>query len=192
MKFLLVIDHPNQNSFNSQVMHNFVEGIQIKKHSFEICDLEKDQFDPIMTIKDLEKYAAGGFTNEKIKTYQRQILSADHLVFFFPIWWVAPPARLKGWFDKVLLPKFAFSEGQIPAPLLRHIQKTIIFTTTGVGDEAFQTEFGRAFIEVIGKGILQFCGIQDVEWFNCGDVGFMSREKHTEWLAFVRSYAEKL
>jgi NAD(P)H dehydrogenase (quinone) len=191
MNFLLVIDHPNQNSFNYQVMHHFIKGIQANQHTFDICDLEKDQFNPVMSIKDLEKYAAGGFTDENIESYQRQIMSADYLVFFFPVWWIAPPARLKGWMDKVLLPNFAFTEGQIPQPLLSHIQKAIFFTTTGVSDDVFQKEFGSAFRLVFDKGVFQFCGIQDMEWFNCGDVGFASRQKHTEWLTFVQSFAEK-
>jgi NAD(P)H dehydrogenase (quinone) len=192
VNFHIVIDHPNQNSFNYQVMHHFIKGIELNRHTYDLCDLEKDQFNPVMTIKDLGKYGMGGFTDKKIKDYQQQIMSADFLIFFFPIWWIAPPARLKGWIDKVLLPKFAFTEGQIPQPLLMHIQKAIFFTTTGVGDDVFQMEYGSAFRSIFGKGILQFCGVQDVEWFNCGDVGFKSKEKHAEWLTFVQSFAEKM
>ncbi len=102
------------------------------------------------------------------------------------------PARLKGWLDKVLLPNFAFTNDQIPQPLLTHIQKVFLFTTSGVSDDVFQKEYGSGFRSVICKGIFQFCGIQDVEWFNFGDTGFANKAKHTEWLAFVKSYAEKL
>jgi NAD(P)H dehydrogenase (quinone) len=36
------------------------------------------------------------------------IEGCDHLVLVFPLWWGAEPARLKGFWDRVLLPRRAF------------------------------------------------------------------------------------
>lgn len=37
-----------------------------------------------------------------------QIEACDHLVLAFPLWWGAEPARLKGFWDRILLPRRAF------------------------------------------------------------------------------------
>jgi NAD(P)H dehydrogenase (quinone) len=39
---------------------------------------------------------------------QQQILQAEHLVFVYPNWWATFPALLKGFFDRVFIPNFAF------------------------------------------------------------------------------------
>lgn len=43
-----------------------------------------------------------------IRAEQQKIAWADTLVFHFPLWWLGPPAILKGWFDRVLVQGFAF------------------------------------------------------------------------------------
>ena len=39
---------------------------------------------------------------------QEAIAQADHLVFSFPVWWGGLPAKMKGFFDRVFLPGFAY------------------------------------------------------------------------------------
>ena len=40
------------------------------------------------------------------------ILLADHLVIAFPLWWGGEPARMKGFWDRLLLPGRAFNPGE--------------------------------------------------------------------------------
>ncbi|MBU3029868.1 NAD(P)H-dependent oxidoreductase [Paracoccus marinaquae] len=37
-----------------------------------------------------------------------EIEACDHLVLAFPLWWGAEPARMKGFWDRILLPRRAF------------------------------------------------------------------------------------
>ena len=49
------------------------------------------------------------------------ITAAHHVAWFFPCWWNAPPALVKGFIDRVFTPGFAFrytAESALPQKLL--------------------------------------------------------------------------
>lgn len=192
MKIHLIIDHPDTNSFNHAIMHAFIEGIDKKIHQIDILDLNADQFNPVMSKDDLQRYNQGISSDPQIKEYQARLLNADLLVLFFPIWWMVMPATMKGWMDKVLLPGFAFSKGANPKPLLTNIQGATIFTTTAVADETHRAEFNNALEWVLCKGTLNFIGIHNTKWFNFGEAGIAAPEKHKVWLETVKNYAASL
>ena len=163
MHFHIIIDHPWDKSFNHAVLTAFCEGLDKHSHTYDVLDLNKEKFNPIISEDELAVYSSGGYLDPKIKQYQDYLKDADHLVLVFPIWWNVMPARLKGWMDKVLLPGFAFTTDQVPSPLLGHIKQASIFTTTGSPDEYHRKEYNNALEWVLGKGTLKFCGIKQVE-----------------------------
>ena len=192
MKFHIIIDHPWSGSFNYAIMHSFIEGIKGKRNDFDVLDLNKENFNPIMSVEELAAYPQGKSFDPRIKEYQERLIKCDHLVMIFPVWWMIMPARLKGWLDKVLLPGFAFTTDQEPKPLLNHISGATILTTTGVPDDFHRKEFNNALEWVLCKGTLGFVGIKEIEWLNFGDTGYTSQAKHKEWLEFVKEYSRKL
>src|SRR5690606_11089376 len=119
-----------------------------------------------------------GVVDPKVLEYQQRLKDAEYLALFFPIWWMAMPARMKGWLDKVLLPGFAFTVGQYPQPLLTHIKAATVFTTTAVADEFHRREFHNALEGVLCEGTLSLIGIQNVQWLNFGEAGFASQDPH--------------
>ena len=192
MNIHVIIDHPYVKSFNYAVLNAFRNGINDKKHTIDILDLNADQFNPIMSPNELQGYTKGLTIDPKVEEYQSRLLRSEHLVMVFPIWWMVMPSRLKGWMDKILLPGFAFTEDENPQPLLTHIHSATIFTTTAVPDKTHRSEFNNALHWVLCKGTLSFVGIQDIKWFNFGETGVATKEKHDEWLKFVKDFAAKL
>ena len=189
MHFHIIIDHPWDQSFNHTVLTAFTEGLAKNLHTFDVLDLNKEGFNPIISEEELAIYSSGGILDPKVKEYQKRLLAAQQLVLIFPIWWNVMPARLKGWMDKVLLPGFAFTTDQVPAPLLNHIQQASIFTTTGTPDKYHREEYNNALEGVLCKGTLEFCGVQQVNWYNFGETGFAPRKKHEDWIEFVLDYS---
>ena len=58
------------------------------------------RFDP---LKAQEDAAAAGRIPTDVAAEVEKLRAADRIVFHFPLWWFAPPAMLKGWFERVLL-----------------------------------------------------------------------------------------
>jgi len=54
--FLQFLCHPNPNSFSHSVAKRFVEGAQSVGHSIEFADLYAEDFDPILTERDLQQF----------------------------------------------------------------------------------------------------------------------------------------
>lgn len=191
MDFLIVIDHPWQGSFNYAVLDSFQKGLDQAAHNINVMDLNKDDFNPVFSEAELARYGEGVVLDPLVKDYQGQIARADYLVLIFPIWWNVMPARMKGWLDKVFTPGFAFTTGQVPEPLLGHIQGASVLTTTGVPDEQHREKYHNALYWVLCKGVLEFCGISPVKWLNFGETGFAPRAEHAGWLDDVRTYASR-
>lgn len=49
-----------------------------------------------------------GTAAEDVREEQEKPARADTVIVQFPLWWLGPPAILKGWFDRVLVQGFAF------------------------------------------------------------------------------------
>lgn len=52
-------------------------------------------------------YATGQQTQD-VEEEQRKLISADAVIFHFPLWWFGVPAILKGWIDRVYAYGFAY------------------------------------------------------------------------------------
>ena len=69
--------------------------------------------------------------DEQIAALQR----AEILILVFPTWWFGPPALLKGWFDRVWAPGFAFNRlakpGERITPKLAGLRHCLVVTTLG-------------------------------------------------------------
>jgi len=185
MKFHVIIDHPWQGSFNFAILNSIIRIFDLNKQKYDLLDLNREDFNPVMSEKELAGYAEGNILDPKVKEFQRRLYAADYLVFIFPIWWNVMPAMLKGWMDKVLLPGFAFTTGQVPSPLLNHIKGAIVLTSTGTRDDLHREAYHEALKWILCEGTLKFCGINSVSWMNFGEAGFVSKEQHTEWIMHV-------
>ena len=61
------------------------------------------------------------------------VQQAQTLVFVYPTWWSQPPAILRGWLERVLVPGVAFrfdDKGKV-RPGLQHVRRIIGISTYG-------------------------------------------------------------
>lgn len=115
---LVVLAHPEPRSFNGSWAEATISAARQQGHNVLISDLcamgfeaaegaqhypgfpDEETFDP---LKVQEEYAARRALPEEIEHEIAKVQAADWIVFHFPLWWFAPPAILKGWFDRVLV-----------------------------------------------------------------------------------------
>ena len=97
-------------------------------------------------------------------------------VFPFPVWWGTEPAVLKGFFDKVFLPGFAFTYGEQGelAKLLTD-KKAVVITTMESSVEFFTNELKNPVEGALLKNTLNTCGIEVIKHFSIGNIGSLGR-----------------
>lgn len=192
MKFHIIIDHPWQGSFNFAILESITKVLKENGQEFDLLDLNREDFNPVFSEKELAVYAEGKILDPIVKEYQQRLKAAEYLIFIFPIWWNVMPAMLKGWMDKVLTPGFAFTTGQVPSPLLNHIKGATVVTSTGSPDDFHRKEYNNALKWVFCEGTLKFCGVENITWLNFGETGFVSREKHAQWIKSIEKAVHDL
>jgi len=108
-KILMVLGHPAKESFCGALAEKYGEGVINSGHEVKKIQVGQLDFAPFLT---------NGFAKEQtiepdIKKAQELITWADHLVFIYPTWWATPPALLKAFIERTLMPGFAFKYKKI-------------------------------------------------------------------------------
>ena len=97
MKNLIVIGHPNENSFcYNGIMKTIKRELRKHKEEIEIIDLYRDEFH-------------SSDRKELMKHYQDLVTWSDRIYFISPVWWFRLTPRMEVFFDEVLTPGFAYN-----------------------------------------------------------------------------------
>jgi 1,4-dihydroxy-2-naphthoate polyprenyltransferase len=102
---LIVLGHPRRESLCGALARAYERGAVEASVSVRSLVLAGMEFDPnVRTEEPTDQQAESDILEAKAG-----IEWADHLVFVYPNWWGTMPALLKGFFDRVFTPGFAFS-----------------------------------------------------------------------------------
>jgi NAD(P)H dehydrogenase (quinone) len=181
MKKVLVINaHPDKLSFNYALSEAYTSGLNKSEISVEVINLIDLEFNPIL------KYGYRKRTEMEpdLVSALEKIKQADHLVWFFPMWWYSVPAILKGFIDRVFLPGIAFEyvEGK-PLPKKLFKGKTAhIFITADTPRWYDWLFMGSPSINQFKKGTLQFCGVTPVKVTYISTIKNSSETFRNKWL----------
>lgn len=107
----VVFAHPSRRSFSRSVLDAFTRGLGDAGHSFEIGDLYETGFRSEMDEAQYLRETSGNPdlpVPPDVRAEQEKINRADGLAFIYPVWWSDCPAKLKGWFDRVLTCGYAY------------------------------------------------------------------------------------
>ena len=161
----IIFAHPYNKSFNKAILDNIVQKLNETKEKYTIIDLNKDEFNPVMTEEELSLYSQGKSVDPLVLKYQKILKNTDELILVFPIWWMSMPAILKGFFDKVMVKGFAYESAKNGIKgLLTNIKTAKMITTA---------EAPKILLSITGFGIT-------MKKANLGGVGI----KKTEWIHY--------
>jgi NAD(P)H dehydrogenase (quinone) len=121
---------------------------------------------------------------------QEKIKWADHLVIIYPLWWGGMPALLKGFFDRVFLPGFAFQKRENSVWWDKYLtgKSARIITTMDQPAWYHWLVYGEPAHKAMKKMILEFCGIKPVKITSIGPIRFSKdvfRKKYLEKVKFL-------
>lgn len=178
----IILAHPWHGSFNKAILDAITAKYDTVNKPYKVIDLNKDNFNPVMTEAELALYSQGKAQDPLVSSYQEVLKICTEIVFIFPIWWGTMPAVLKGFFDKVLLKDMAFNYQNGWTPLL-NINKSTIITTSESDTDAFKI----SIIDTVIPNMLSSVGINNTVWLNCDRVTSAVNDQRKAFLEKVKN-----
>lgn len=188
MKHLLVLAHPRPESFTRQVAATYSQAVQALGHQVVLRDLYAMRFNPVAD-GDEGRTRPQGPPAPDVQVEMDHLVAADVLTFVSPVWWIAPPAILKGWLDRVLRGGgFAYGYGPNGPRGTLVGKRSLVFTSSGSTEREFVDSRKLDAIRVMwGVGTVEFCGMTLLDHQHFGPVGSRSTPAMVEgYLARVR------
>lgn len=133
MRIHYIYCHPLPKSFHTAIRAEALAGLKDAGHAIDLCDLYAEKFDPVMSEQERRDYHDLSKNQSGVTDYVRRLRAADAVIFQFPVWSFGPPAMLKGWMDRLLMPGVAFdlSNPNMAVPLLTNLKRITAITTYG-------------------------------------------------------------
>ncbi|HEY9219230.1 MAG TPA: NAD(P)H-dependent oxidoreductase [Phenylobacterium sp.] len=170
MKHAVIVAHPNEHSLTLSCARAYAESALAHGHEVLARDLYGMRFDPCLRSGEVpgrDGYCAG----EDVRRERELLADVDVFALFYPLWFNAPPAILKGYVDRV----FSMGFGYGPAfggtePKLGG-RKLISFTFSGAPDHwVRETGALAALMTLFDRHLAQVCGLQLVDHVHHGGI----------------------
>jgi putative NADPH-quinone reductase len=191
-RILLLDGHPAAKSLSAELIDAYAAGAAEQGHELRRHDLSSMTFDA--------DFGARGYGDQKpqepdLARFLDDLDWSGHLVIALPLWWGGAPARLKGLFDRALLPGRAFDPRKplwsgLPAPLMGGRSARILLTSD-TPNWAFGLLYSWAFRNQMQRQVLGFVGIKPTRMTNFAIARQAGPEKIAAWLDTARGLGRR-
>ncbi|WP_163713772.1 NAD(P)H-dependent oxidoreductase [Mangrovibacterium lignilyticum] len=180
MNVLIILGHPDTKSFNHAVAQTCISQLEANVHSVFFHDLHAENFNPVSHVNSKNSEIK---LDPQIQLHCDDLINSDGIIIIHPIWWGQPPAIIKGWLDRVLLPGIAYKfitnevEKHIPKGLLKAHNAIVLNTSNSPYHKKDSPQ------ESIWKNnIFNFCGVKEIEYRNFCLVKESDDARRNQWL----------
>jgi NAD(P)H dehydrogenase (quinone) len=184
MKILIILGHPDPNSFNHAIAHAVRDELQNVGHDIMFHDLYEERFPPLLVSEEIPE---SGKIEPIVEVHCNELSAADGIVIVHPNWWGQPPAILKGWVDRVFRPGVAYrfengdgGEG-IPIGLL-NASTAVVINTSNTPTAREHVAFGDPLENIWRRCIFDLCGVQNFQRRMFAVVVTSTLEKRLGWI----------
>lgn len=190
-RILVILGHPSSESFCAALAGAYAEGALQAGHEVRTLALGELEFEPIRRT---------GYTTASppplepaLVQAQEALTWAQQIVLVYPTWWGAPPALVKGFFDRVLTPGFAFKY-RTGSPLWDKLlagRSAQLVVTMDTPPWFYRLFYRASGVRQLRQHIFEFCGIRPVRALLLGPIRGSSDARRASWLARVAALARR-
>jgi len=185
-RILVILGHPDSGSFCGALADAYEAGAKGAGHEVQRLSLGELAFDPVLH----KGYAEIQPLEPDLLHAQEAITDAEHLVFVYPVWWGAPPALLKGFFDRAFLPGYAFrfrDASTTSWDRLLSKRSARLIVTMDTPPWYYRWVYRQPGHNQMKRTILDFCGIRPVSVSTLGPLKSSSAGERSRWLDNARN-----
>lgn len=187
-KIVVINAHPSSTSFNQALMQAYIEAVP-SDLQVEVIEIGKLHFDSNLKYG----YEQRMELEPDLQAAWSKIMSADHLVWIFPVWWGGLPAVAKGFIDRLFLPSQAFSYFENSNRIRGHLKRKTarIITTLDQAGWTYKWYFGEPSTRQLKDTTLKFCGVGSVKTHYLGSIRGSSLAQRQIWLGLMKELAQR-
>jgi putative NADPH-quinone reductase len=190
-RILLIDGHPDSRAarFDHVVSDAYCAGAREGGHEVRKLLVSELEFPLLRTNEDFQSASPP----EAIRKCQESVAWAEHIVIVFPLWLGSMPALLKGFFEQVLRPGFAFGAAErrgLPKKLLAGRSVRII-VSMGMPAIFYRWYYRAHSLKSLERNILAFCGFKPIRASIIGGVETVGMEKRGAWLGRVQELGRR-
>lgn len=167
-KILVLDGHPAKRSLSRLFAETYATAARRAGYPVKVLHLSDIDFDI--------DFGQGNYRSFKplepvLQNFMDQVAWSDHFVLMAPMWWGGLPAKLKGLFDRALVPGLAFDPRNkkfgMPSPLLNGRSARFI-VTSDTPMWALRLMYRRAILFAVQGQIFKFVGMKPKRplWFS--------------------------
>lgn len=184
-KILLIQGHPDNQSFNHALHAAYKKGAVAAGAEIQEIFVGQLQFETNLKYGYRQRVELEAC----LVKAQEQIKWAEHIVLFYPVWWGSVPAVLKGFFDRVLLPGFAFKkrENSVWWDKLLTGRSARIISTLDQPAWFYRLVNGAPTDKAVKRMTFHFCGVKPVRITNIGPLRLSTENYRKKWLQKVEA-----
>ena len=179
---------PHRRSFSAALCKAIVEKLTLNGEEVDLIDLHAEEFDPVMSESDLMMWRKGEPMSPQVEDYQQRMLTAQRIVFIFPIWWELMPAMTKGFLDKVYAKNILYTQEKGSFRMQSKLEpgtEIVVVTTIGTPKLLYRLVFCKPVIKAIQLGLCRKTDIKHFKWLSFAKVDKLAYEQRLDLLAKI-------
>ncbi len=190
-RILLIQGHPDaaKPHLCHALADAYAEGTRSGGFELRTIDVARLDFDILRSPYEWEH----GPLPAGLKTVQDDLMWAEHIVFFFPLWLGDMPALLKGFLEQVARPGFAFKSADgnpfVHKALTGRSARVVV--TMGMPALVYRYYFRAHSVKSLERNILGFIGIKPVNETLIGSVDKLDEADVKTWLTKMRALGRR-
>ncbi len=162
MKRIFILNgHPAKHSLSGTLVEAYADAARQAGHEVRLTHLHDLNFDTDFGWVDFEHPKP---LEPELEQFLHDLSWSEHFMMSTPMWWGGLPAKLKGLFDRALLPGRAFDTRHktrlgLPSPLLTGRTARVVITSDTPG-WFMRLAYRNALVWQLRGQILEFVGLK--------------------------------
>ena len=188
-RILIIQGHPDasQPHLCHALASSYNVGAQSAGHSVKHVNVAELDFPLLRSQKDFET----GTVPSSLKPVQNELLWAEHLVIFFPLWAGDMPALLKGFFEQLIRPSFSGKHVSFFDKKVLSGRSARVVVTMGMPAIIYRWYFRAHSVKSLERNLLGIVGIAPVQETLIGMTANMKPADAAKWLVKLKLLGER-
>jgi putative NADPH-quinone reductase len=188
-RILIIQGHPDASEPHlcHALASSYNVGAQSAGYTVKHVNVAELDFRLLRSQKDFET----GTVPSSLKPIQNDLLWAEHLVVFFPLWAGDMPALLKGFFEQLMRPSFSGEHASFFDKKVLSGRSARVVVTMGMPAIIYRWYFRAHGLKSLERNLLGIVGIAPVNETLIGLTGNMKPADAGKWLTKLKRLGER-